>query len=921
MKKTLSLLFALLCMFAIHAQDVQNAIRWDFQDGLQGWTPNSSVKNVHTEDGVLKATTRGADPFFLSPQVAFKPSFRHGVRIRLKSSRSTTGQLFFAPTTEGPYNGFSEANSLRFKFFGGQGWQDIVLHPFWNQFPEIVRLRLDIDGETDIDIDSIEITASEDTEISTKTTWAFQDNTNPKWTVGPDGTLLSPLLRVNFFKTPFIVVTASCDREARVVGTIRSEIKGLNKANERLFVGDGKPHRYLFMAGGSANWKDELSQFSIRIVPEFEAPYTIHSIEFTATPPQEPDFQVIYFGNQEFPNRVGKPCNILLLVQNGSAEAVDYTLKPIAKSPAGLRFLSDGKPFTEKKLHIEGMERAVVRFDVVSNSAATVQMDAQFIVDGKTIHTASSRPFEITPVPTAHAGETYVPQPKPAETDYMIGTYYFPGYGKNCFYRDGTLKEWPMLVSSNLWTKPALGYYDESLPEVVDWQIKWATEHGIGFFLVDWYWDAGNLYLEHWIDAFQKAKHRKYLKWAVMWANHNPPGSHSKEDWITVTKHWIAKYLKTPEYLQLNGKPVIFIWTTEGLRKDVGGSENVAELFTISDKMAKEAGLPGLEFYAMNSTDFNTLKKEGYVGQSTYHWWSDAPSTSRDNMFFPFKAVVDRAEAAWNEREKQSEASGFPFIPVAETGWDGRPRHSLNTYIIYERTPAEFKRHLQSMKQWLDKRDRKLFILAPWNEWTEGSFIEPCSDFGFGMLRAIRDVFCKNITSESDDTCPADLDFRSYDQFPVIQPIKRVSDRTEWDFRAERSLLDWVAAPIANQQFTADGCSFVTQNGDPITASPKLKINAADFDRLEVVLSVSPSDNPKQIDNVEVFWATPFASWNANASLSLPLVADGRPHLYVFPLATHPQWVGVITGLRVDPCGESKRTVIIQHFKLLKTNK
>ena len=179
------------------------------------------------------------------------------------------------------------------------------------------------------------------------------------------------------------------------------------------------------------------------------------------------------------------------------------------------------------------------------------------------------------------------------------------------------------------------------------------------------------------------------------------------------------------------------------------------------------------------------------------------------------------------------------------------------------------------------------------------------------MLRAIRDVFCKNITAESDDTCPADLDFRSYDQFPVIQPIKRVSDRTEWDFRAERSLLDWVAAPIANQQFTADGCSFLTQNGDPIIASPKLKVNAADFDRLEVVLSVSPSDNPRQIDNVEVFWATPFASWNANASLSLPLVADGRPHLYVFPLATHPQWVGVITGLRVDPCGESKRTVII----------
>ena len=915
MNKTLTLLFALVCSIALNAQEASSSIQWDFHDGLQNWTPNNSIKNARAEDGILKATTLGNDPFFLSPKISFKPSFRHGIKIRMKSSRSSTGQLFFAPTTEGPYNGFSETNSLRFRFFGGQDWQDIVLHPFWNQFQEIVRLRLDIDGELDVEIDSITITSSEDTEISSETKWTFQNNIHPKWTVGPDGTLLSPLLRVDFFKTPYIIVTASCDREARAVGTIRSEIKGLNQANERLFVGDGKPHRHLFVAGGSPNWNGELSQFSIRIVPEFEAPYTIHSIELSAQQPQEPDFQVVYFGNQEFPNRVGKPCNILLLVLNGSAEAIDYTLKPIAKSPEGLRFIYDGKPFTEKKLHIEGMERAAVSFDIVADSATTALLEAQFFVNGKLIHTATSRPFDIKPIPTAHANSTYVPKPQPASTDYLIGTYYFPGYGKNCFYRSGILKEWPMLVSSNLWTKPALGYYDESLPEVVDWQIKWAVEHGIGFFLVDWYWDAGTLYLEHWIDAFQKAKYRSSLKWAVMWANHNPPGSHSCEDWINVTKHWIGKYLQTPEYLRLNGKPAIFIWSPEGLRRDVKGSENVAELFAISDKMAKEAGLPGIDFYAMNDLDFQRLKAEGYIAQSTYHWWSDAPSSSRDNMFFSYKAVVDRAEAAWNEREKQAHPHGLPFIPVAETGWDGRPRHSLNTYIIYERTPQEFKRHLHSLKQWLDSRNQKLFILAPWNEWTEGSFIEPCSDFGFEMLRAIRDVFCKNF-AESDDTCPTDLNLGSYDQFPVIRPVSQVSNRTQWDFQAEQSLLDWTPAPVANLQFTPDGCSFLTRNGDPIIASPKLKIKAADFKRLEVVLAASPSTTQNHTDIVEIFWKTPFTSWNANASLSLPLIADGQSHSYVFNLSKHHQWLGNITGLRIDPCGETNRTIVIKKFIL-----
>ena len=31
----------------------------------------------------------------------------------------------------------------------------------------------------------------------------------------------------------------------------------------------------------------------------------------------------------------------------------------------------------------------------------------------------------------------------------------------------------------------------------MDWQIKWAVEHGISFFAFDWYWDRGRRQLEH----------------------------------------------------------------------------------------------------------------------------------------------------------------------------------------------------------------------------------------------------------------------------------------------------------------------------------------------------------------------------------------------------------------------------------------
>lgn len=39
---------------------------------------------------------------------------------------------------------------------------------------------------------------------------------------------------------------------------------------------------------------------------------------------------------------------------------------------------------------------------------------------------------------------------------------------------------------------PLLGYYAEGHPTVMDRQITWAVEHGISFFVFDWYWVAAD---------------------------------------------------------------------------------------------------------------------------------------------------------------------------------------------------------------------------------------------------------------------------------------------------------------------------------------------------------------------------------------------------------------------------------------------
>ena len=140
--------------------------------------------------------------------------------------------------------------------------------------------------------------------------------------------------------------------------------------------------------------------------------------------------------------------------------------------------------------------------------------------------------------------------------------------------------------------KPLLGYYDEGNPECVDWQIKWAVENGISCFLVDWYWVQGSQQLTHWFDAYRKARYRDYLKVAIMWANHNPPGTHSVEDWRKRHGHWIDQYFNLPGYYRIDGKPAVFIWDPPGHPQRPRGLRSRAEGRSTSAKeLARARGL------------------------------------------------------------------------------------------------------------------------------------------------------------------------------------------------------------------------------------------------------------------------------------------------------------------------------------------
>jgi hypothetical protein len=471
-----------------------------------------------------------------------------------------------------------------------------------------------------------------------------------------------------------------------------------------------------------------------------------------ATPPKAPAGTLLCrdFLPEKPMNRARRPTPVVAVVENlGSA---DVTFQARLRCPPDVH---EARPFANSETILK--PGAQVRLSGAVQADRTMQCNLvlELWSGGKAITNATLSMLFLPPARIKKAA--YIPPPKPVKTTILIGAH-------NCPLWEADAPQMWDQVRLHPERTPALGFYDQANSQVADWETKWAVEHGINFFVYCWYRagraDAVETKYSSAIEALLKSRYVNQFRFTIMWEN-QPRGGAWGSSGITgerdlfdnLLPFWITNYFNHPSYLKVDNKPLLFVYDAHRLAADLGGVTNVPKAFDQMREACCRAGFAGLyllaEYRGLDPRELQFRKDMGFDYTFAYVWPIAKPEEA-----IPMQLDFIR---------KTRDLKIIPEVVTVSQGWTGW----RNEGPLYRITPGDFEGLLRQAKDILATMPQtelgsKVLLLDNWNEWSEGHYLAPHRQYGFGYLDAVRRIF-SDAPEKHLDLIPEDIGLGPYD--------------------------------------------------------------------------------------------------------------------------------------------------------------
>ncbi|MEL4245543.1 glycosyltransferase WbsX family protein [Shewanella xiamenensis] len=318
---------------------------------------------------------------------------------------------------------------------------------------------------------------------------------------------------------------------------------------------------------------------------------------------------------------------------------------------------------------------------------------------------------------------------------------------------------------------PLLGYYDQSEMSTIIQQVNLAKKYGLSGFSFYHYWFDGELTLEKPVENFLENKELDF-KFILTWANEtwskrwvgedeviifNQTHKNCKKTW---TNHfnYLLKFWLDDRYEKIGGKPIFNIYNPHLIK-------NSKEMFDFWNQLAVKNGLPGIHFVAiLVSPTFSLSMLNDYNGILDFQ-----PRYSTNNLKVSNSLVgkfIDRFRFLPEPLLNKLTSIRFKFAKVevinyqdvwddiinlasdpqlclnkkryycAFVDWDNTARYKNKGKVYSGVSPAVFESNLARL---INKAQFDCIIyINAWNEWAEGTYLEPDLENKYSFLEAIK---------------------------------------------------------------------------------------------------------------------------------------------------------------------------------------
>jgi hypothetical protein len=325
-------------------------------------------------------------------------------------------------------------------------------------------------------------------------------------------------------------------------------------------------------------------------------------------------------------------------------------------------------------------------------------------------------------------------------------------------------------------------YYDQSKVETLRWQVDLAKQYGIYGFCHYHYWFDGKQLLETPTNLIMENKDIDFpfcLSWAnetwskrwdgqdhhILMQQTHPP---IKERW---KKHYdyLIKAWTDPRAIKVDGKPVFIIYRPQRIEK-------IDEMLTYWRELAQQDGLLGIYFifqkqhellnnHCLNLFDAlfqfqpfeadaasSSLVNKKLTKNSPLLRIARSLPEHHQNILrrlrakFANKLTFNNYDETWQQIVKIRPDKKLTTYPGAFVDWDNTARYKRRATIFQGSSPEKFSNWLTRLVDTMPNRNlpENFIFLNAWNEWSEGTYLEPDEQYGYQYLEAIRKVLSQN---------------------------------------------------------------------------------------------------------------------------------------------------------------------------------